>query len=111
MQQSPGRLLAISDIHGHAVALERLLAAIQPTSADRMVFLGDYINKGPATKQVIDQLLALAGQHPDTIFLRGNHDQMMLDARNDAARIPNWEYVGGKHPLGSYGDGPTVDVL
>ena len=81
------RLIAIGDIHGHAALLERLLDQIQPSPADQLVFLGDYVDRGPAAPQVLDRLIAFAEEFPHSIFLRGNHEQMLLDARDEATRL------------------------
>ena len=74
------RLVAIGDIHGHLLKLEDLLLKIQPTSGDQLVFLGDYVDRGPDSKGVIDRLIRLQEEFPQTIFLRGNHEQLFLDA-------------------------------
>ena len=74
------RLIAIGDIHGHLDKLNQLLRKVEPSVEDRLVFLGDYIDRGPDSKGVVDRLIAIKKQFPETIFLRGNHDQMLLDA-------------------------------
>ncbi|PLX97504.1 MAG: hypothetical protein C0622_12860 [Desulfuromonas sp.] len=74
------RLLAIGDIHGHLDELRELLHRVQPTEHDRVVFLGDYIDRGPDSRGVLDELIWFAERFPQTIFLRGNHEQMFLDA-------------------------------
>lgn len=76
-------LIAIGDIHGHLEKLVDLMNQVKPTAADQLVFLGDYIDRGPDSKGVIDYLITLQQQHPQTVFLRGNHDQMLLDALHD----------------------------
>lgn len=80
MQDYPDRLIAIGDIHGELDQLNRLLHTIAPTPDDRFVFLGDYIDRGKNSKGVIDRLIHFHEEFPDTIFIRGNHDQMLLDA-------------------------------
>jgi serine/threonine protein phosphatase 1 len=74
------RLLAIGDIHGQLEKLERLLETVQPTESDRLVFLGDYIDRGPDPAGVIEHLILLANRFPKTIFLRGNHEKVAMDA-------------------------------
>jgi len=74
------RLIAIGDIHGHRLKLETLLDTIQPTSDDQLVFLGDYVDRGPDSRGVIDKLLSFQEEFPHTVFLRGNHEQLLLDA-------------------------------
>lgn len=74
-----GRLLAIGDIHGCLTQLRTLLDQVAPTVQDQLVFLGDYVDRGPDSAGVIDTLLTLRAQLPRTVFLRGNHEQMLLD--------------------------------
>lgn len=75
----PERLIAIGDIHGETGKLGRLLVAVSPTSTDQLVFLGDYIDRGEQSREVIDQLLQIRNKYPHSVFLRGNHEQMLLD--------------------------------
>lgn len=73
------RVLAIGDMHGCVHHLRALLAAVQPTREDLVVTLGDYIDRGPDSKGVIDTLLALHRDSEVNIAsLRGNHDAMLL---------------------------------
>ena len=74
------RLLAIGDIHGRLGKLRELLGQVWPDAEDQVVFLGDYIDRGPDSRGVIDFLLAFAKRFPQTVFLRGNHEQLFLDA-------------------------------
>lgn len=74
------RLIAIGDIHGQLEKLCGLLDAVHPGSADRLVFLGDYIDRGPDSAGVIERLIDLQAEFPHTVFLRGNHEQMLIDA-------------------------------
>jgi serine/threonine protein phosphatase 1 len=73
------RILAIGDIHGCSIALDTLIAAVKPQPNDKIITLGDYVDRGPDSKGVIDRLMALheAGQ---LTALRGNHEVMMLNA-------------------------------
>lgn len=95
------RLLAIGDIHGCSQALDTLLAVVAPGGDDFLIVLGDYVDRGPDSKGVIDRLLKLhlKGQ---LIALRGNHDEMMLLARRGKERRA-WLSFGGKETLASYG--------
>ncbi|MBL9171481.1 MAG: serine/threonine protein phosphatase [Verrucomicrobiales bacterium] len=95
------RTLAIGDIHGCSSALQALLARVVPRSEDRIVFLGDYIDRGPASCQVVDQLLELRGSH-ETVFVRGNHEVMIMDARLDGLSARLWGACGGWETLESY---------
>lgn len=80
------RSLAIGDIHGCLIALETLISLVNPTANDQFIFLGDYLNRGPDSRGVIEFLLNLKNSHR-CIFLRGNHEIMVMDARNE--RVPN----------------------
>lgn len=74
-----GRLLAVGDIHGQAELLAKLFKQVDPQPEDVVVFLGDYIDRGPDSPGVIDQLLELQDRFPQTVFLKGNHEAMLLD--------------------------------
>ena len=96
------RTLAIGDIHGCCTALETLIAAVNPTESDYLIFLGDYINRGPDSRGVIEFLLNLATRQR-CIFLRGNHEVMTLEARAERTKASSWSIVGGGDALRSYG--------
>lgn len=94
------RLLAIGDIHGCLRAFEALLEAVALRPDDQLIALGDYVDRGPDSRGVLDHLIALhAGGR--LIALRGNHDAMMLDARD--GHDLGWLEVGGRQTLRSYG--------
>lgn len=96
-----GRLLAFGDIHGCRTQLRDLWAQVAPTADDRLVFLGDYIDRGPDSAGVIDDLLQLRQQFPHSVFLRGNHEVMLCDAlagRDPAIFLAN----GGDRTIASY---------
>lgn len=84
------RLLAIGDIHGYRDKLERLMDQVRPTDADQVVFLGDYVDRGPDSKGVIDFLIEFGRRFPQTVFLQGNHEQMMLDYLHEQEPLPGW---------------------
>jgi len=96
-----GRLIAIGDIHGCAAALDTLLAAIAPQADDTIVALGDYVDRGPDSKGVIDRLIAL-GSRCKLIALHGNHEEMMLDVVRDGQPPFRWLQYGGVETLDSY---------
>jgi serine/threonine protein phosphatase 1 len=101
------RTLAIGDVHGASAALDALLAAVRPTPDDLLVFLGDYVDRGPDTKGVLDRLIALDRSHR-CVFLRGNHELMMTRARFDHGELRMWLSVGGRRALASYGPAATL---
>jgi serine/threonine protein phosphatase 1 len=80
--ERPPRLFAFGDIHGCNTELRVLLESLrsdhQVTTADQFVFVGDYIDRGPDSKGVIDTLLAWKEEFPRTVFLKGNHEDMLL---------------------------------
>jgi serine/threonine protein phosphatase 1 len=96
-----GRLIAIGDIHGCAAALDTLLAAIDPQADDTIVALGDYVDRGPDSKGVIDRLIVL-GTRCELIALHGNHEEMMLDVVRDGQPPFRWLQYGGVETLDSY---------
>lgn len=92
-------LYAVGDIHGELAKLDRLLAKLELAPGDRLVFLGDYIDRGPDSAGVISRLIDLS-RRQECIFLLGNHESMMLDFLG--FRGPG--YFGGDAFLGNGGD-------
>ncbi len=97
-----GRLIAIGDIHGCRVALDTLLEAIAPRKNDIIVTLGDYVDRGPDSKGVIDSLIEL-GKRTHLVGLLGNHEEMMLDVVRNGRSHHSWLRYGGVETLDSYG--------
>ncbi len=95
------RTIAVGDIHGCSKALEGLLDAIAPTAEDWMIFLGDYVDRGPDSKGVIEQLLTLE-QRCNTVFLLGNHEIMFRGALR-GLEPSLWLQIGGSQTVTSYG--------
>ena len=99
----PGRTIAIGDTHGHARALRGLLGAIQPAADDTIVMLGDYIDRGPDSRGVIETILEL-GDSCHVVSLLGNHEEMLLDVLEGLEDDDFWRTVaGGEATLLSYG--------
>ena len=96
------RTLAIGDIHGCSAMLDTLLQAVAPGPDDTIVTLGDYVDRGPDSPGVLDRLIALGRTH-HLVALRGNHDQMMLDSRDDLRVRREWLAVGGAATVRAYG--------
>ncbi len=96
------RTLAIGDIHGTHIALDTLLALVDIRPHDTLVVLGDAINRGPGTQQVLDRLVALAAQCK-LVFILGNHEEMLLDAVR-GKRGANFDFneMGGAATIASY---------
>lgn len=93
-------LIAIGDVHGCARSLEALLKALAPNADDHLIFVGDYIDRGPDSKGVIDVLLELRKSYHCT-FLRGNHEALILDYL-DRGEFELWRMNGGIETLESY---------
>lgn len=96
-----GRTLAIGDIHGCLRALDTLLDQVGPEPADRLIFLGDYVDRGPDSRGVLDRLLEISERF-ETWPLIGNHDLMMLAAPHTDADYAFWTSFGGDEALASY---------
>jgi len=96
------RTIAIGDIHGCKAALDTLIAAIKPAEKDTLVFLGDYVDRGPDSRGVIEAVLAVRKQCR-AITLRGNHEVMFLDALERGSEESGWLQYGGAETMASYG--------
>jgi serine/threonine protein phosphatase 1 len=103
------RIYAIGDIHGRVDLLKqahaRILADARNASAKRkvIVYVGDYIDRGSESREVIDLLLDSPLPDFELVHLRGNHEQALLDFLADTAIAPEWFYYGGDATLSSYG--------
>jgi serine/threonine protein phosphatase 1 len=97
-----GRTIAIGDIHGCSAALRALLEEIGPGRDDTLVCLGDYIDRGPDSRGVLDQILELE-RHCRLIPLLGNHEEMLLAALADREALKRWLSIGGTEAVRSYG--------
>jgi serine/threonine protein phosphatase 1 len=106
-----GLTYVIPDIHGRSDLLDEAMAAITARSggeAGAIVMLGDYVDKGPDSKQVVDRLLSGVAADWSLIVLKGNHDAMMLEALRDPAKMAPWMEKGGDAALASYGGDPAA---
>jgi serine/threonine protein phosphatase 1 len=97
----PARTIAIGDIHGCSAALRALLVALCPQPDDLIVALGDYVDRGPDSRGVLDCLVDLAGQC-QLVPILGNHDDMLLQAI-DGQHVTTLLSFGGPATLASYG--------
>ena len=106
------RVYAIGDVHGHLGALLRLEAVIdhdlraRPVDHVTTIYLGDYIDRGPDSRGVIDHLARKADTSGDIQFLKGNHDATLQAFLENPAIMADWRRFGGLETLCSYG----VDV-
>jgi len=102
------RIYCIGDIHGRADLLETLHNQIQIDAKNHkgkniIVYLGDYIDRGEQSCQVIETLLSNPLKNFDFVYLRGNHERAMLDFINFPGAAAAWLTFGGKEALKSYG--------
>src|SRR5690349_6959353 len=97
-----GRTIAIGDIHGCLAALDGLIAVIEPGPDDTVVTLGDYIDRGPHSRGVLDHLISLS-RRCRLVPLLGNHEELLLDAFRDINRLRRWLTLGGTDTIRSYG--------
>jgi serine/threonine protein phosphatase 1 len=109
--RASGLIYAVGDVHGRHDLLIRLLDRIFEDAADRretpkIVFMGDYIDRGENARATIDLLISLAERtEAVTVFLMGNHEQMLLRFLRDPASGERWLRYGGLQTLMSYGVG------
>jgi serine/threonine protein phosphatase 1 len=99
------KFFAIGDIHGNLSHLERLLEEIKPAlnlQRDTMVFLGDYIDRGPDSKGVVDYIIQLRQDLPHVVCLKGNHEAMFLDWVLNGNNYDLYLYNGGGATIRSY---------
>ena len=94
------QIVAIGDIHGCSETLKLMWKNLEPFREYIHVFVGDYIDRGPDSKGVVDFLLKVRHER-NCIFLRGNHEQMLLDSIYYKRR-DHWIMNGGKATLDSY---------
>lgn len=114
-KQGPGlppgyRVYAVGDVHGRDDLLGDLLAQIEADAAGRgraklaVVFLGDLIDRGPSSRQVVERLRTYRPSGVRPVFLAGNHEEVLLRILDGEARlIPDWLRFGGAECLASYG--------
>jgi len=99
-----GRLFAIGDIHGCPSELGAILKAIAPTAGDTIVFVGDYVDRGPSARDVIELALDLEKSQAECVFLKGNHEDMMMSFLGKPGNYgESFLFNGGIATLDSYG--------
>ena len=103
-----GRLLAIGDIHGCHNSLLQMLDLLQlDPLADTLVLIGDYLDRGPDSRKVIETLLTLKKRLPNLICLRGNHEAMFLNFYREGKDEELFFSNGGMSTLLSYSMSPA----
>ncbi|MFS0516340.1 metallophosphoesterase family protein [Nostoc sp. UIC 10607] len=108
MSETSPRRIVIGDVHGHYEGLMTLLEAIAPTSDDQIYFLGDLIDRGPHSSQVVN----FVKRHNYPCLL-GNHEQMLLNIltneRTSSPTMQAWLCSGGQATVASYHEAPIPD--
>ncbi len=100
MPANQGRHFAIADVHGHATALDALLARLSLDAVDRVTFLGDLIDVGPDSRRVLDRVMGMGSQARSVM---GNHETLLLAAVTDEDVERHWLGYGGDQTLASFG--------
>lgn len=109
------RIYAIGDIHGRADLLDQILRQIDADLASNPahhgieVYLGDYIDRGPDSRKVIDRLAVRKRTHR-TVFLKGNHETYLTDFVTNPAILEDWQRLGGLETLMSYGIALSINA-
>lgn len=104
---------AVGDIHGQFKCLKRLVGRIEEkidrygSSQEQIIFLGDYVDRGPDVRKVLEYLIDLRARR-NCVFLRGNHEQVLLEFLSGSDVGEEWMRFGGRETLAAYGVG--VDV-
>lgn len=112
--QADWRLYVIGDVHGRADLLDRLLDRIDrhrltnPCANHAVVMVGDYIDRGPASREVLDRLVAHVSTQR-TVLLKGNHESYLLEFLKNPAILRDWRQYGGLQTLMSYGLKPSLN--
>lgn len=103
------RVYAVGDIHGRSNLLAKMLAAINQDAVSGTqhrtveVFLGDYVDRGMHSREVLDLLIAPAADGHERICLQGNHEEALLHFLTDPQSLRSWANIGGYATLASYG--------
>jgi serine/threonine protein phosphatase 1 len=109
------RIYAIGDVHGRADLLDRVLSRIdahiaaRPAARPIHLLVGDYIDRGPASREVLDLLITCL-QGREMVFLRGNHETFIRAFLQDPATLREWSRIGGLETLMSYGLQPPFNA-
>jgi serine/threonine protein phosphatase 1 len=108
------RIYAVGDLHGRVDLLDRLLKHIDddlasfPAQRAIQVFLGDYVDRGPDSRFVLDRLVARSLTH-EVVCLKGNHELFLLNFFHKPGELAHWRQYGGLDTLMSYGVVPPFN--
>jgi len=97
------RTLVIGDIHGGLKAIIQVLEKANVTQKDTLIFLGDYVDGWSESPQVLDFLIGLS-QKQNCVFIRGNHDELLLNWLQSNEENPMWKEHGGEATIFAYAD-------
>jgi diadenosine tetraphosphatase ApaH/serine/threonine PP2A family protein phosphatase len=109
------RVYAVGDVHGRADLLQQVFKRIDEDHAHAPVphrievFLGDYVDRGPASRQVLELLIDRGKKHP-SIFLKGNHETLLMNFHANPLSLVSWQKLGGLETLVSYGLTPPLNA-
>jgi len=109
------RVYAIGDIHGRLDLLDQIFKRIDSDHARKPVphrievFLGDYVDRGPESRGVVDLLIERGRSHR-AIFLKGNHEGLLVSFLHSPSTLINWQRLGGLETLMSYGLTPSMNA-
>jgi serine/threonine protein phosphatase 1 len=109
------RVYAIGDVHGRLDLLEKTMSRIDadlgrsPSANAVEIYLGDYIDRGPASRGVLDRLI-WRGLERKTVFLKGNHETYVPQFFENPAILDDWRAYGGLETLLSYGLKPSINA-
>ncbi len=105
------RKIAISDIHGCYRSFSALLGQLNLSSEDELYLLGDFVDRGPGSKAVLDTIFEMREMGHTVYCLRGNHEQMLLDSLKNTQDFINWvDSWGGRQTLESFGANVAADI-
>jgi serine/threonine protein phosphatase 1 len=105
------RIFALGDIHGCSKTFEKMIfEKINIQKTDQIYCIGDYIDRGKNSKAVIDLILKLREDQYNIFTLRGNHEQMLLDAMFEEEALDLWIKNGGAETIKSFGIGSLKDL-
>ena len=110
MSTNPGRVIAVGDVHGCVHALDALVEAIELTQQDTLVLLGDLIDQGRDSRDVLNRIIELKSRC-QLVLIQGNHEEMLFAARDSESALRFWEQCGGCMTLNSYRYGGGLDVI
>ena len=110
----PDLTFAVGDVHGHAGQLAALLDVLAQHAGDtphRIVFLGDLVDKGPASAAVLERVMGLMEREPGRVYcVSGNHDFALASSIRDPRTEPKWMRMGGEAVLAEYGVAHATDL-